>query len=153
MRGQDDQRAFSGTSLIPLDGTGTTSSVWLELKPLYQFDPNTGNPVLDSTGNQKPYLPTDLGTNQPAGGVLYGASLKLPDEPSDWYIDVILYDNAVNPFDTSEKYNAIIYDNVWGFSSAPPVTPRQSDILVVSDYALGQKFFKSRFRAVAVRRG
>ena len=143
--GFDDQAAFSGSELTPLDGTAGNAAVWLELKPLYHFDPNTGNPLLDASGNPRPYLPTELGTSQPAGGVLYGASLTLPNEPSDWYMDVILYDNAVNPFDTNEKYNTIIYDNVWGFSSAPPITPRASDILVVSDYALGQKFFDSRF--------
>jgi hypothetical protein len=144
--GQDDQGDFAGGNrLIPLDGTGVQPAVWLELKPLYQFDSTSGNPILDGSGNQKQWLPKDIGANQPAGGVLYGAALKLPDEPSDWYMDVILYDNAVNPFNVAEKSNAIIYDNVWGFSSAPPITPRTSDILVVADYALGQKFFNSRF--------
>ena len=123
--GADDQLAFSGTNFPPLNGQGGRPNVWLELKPLTDAD---GNPVLPADGR---------------GGVLYGATWKLPAEASDWYLDVVMYDNAVSPFGTGSS-NWIIYDNVWGFSTALPPNATEKDILFVSDYTLGQKFFISR---------
>ena len=138
-----DSRAFIGTSMPPLDG-GTyngvkTPNVWLRLKPLVDLNTD-GTPKLDGNGNTIPIRPADG-----KGGVLYGATWNIPTEASDWYMDVILYDNAVNPFTATQRSNAIIYDNVWGFSSAPPIAGQATDILFVSDYTLGQKFFSSRF--------
>ena len=64
---------------------------------------------------------------------------------SDMILDVILYDNAVYPFDSSgaTQSNWKIYDNVWGFTTRPFNSTGQ--ILYVSDYDTGQKFFSSRF--------
>ena len=142
--GSADATAFAGSANPPLiEGSGSLNageSVWLELKPLYRRDPATGKPLLDGNNNPIPETPSD---NQ--GGVLYGATLTVPNEASDWYMDVILYDNAVNPFNPSQTSNFIIYDNVWGFSTALPIAGNAVDILVVSDYTLGQKFFTSRF--------
>ena len=138
--GLDDQLAFSGSSNPPLDGTNGTKSVWLELKPLFKRNAD-GSVATDANGNAIPEVPSDG-----QGGVLYGATLTLPKEASDWYIDVIAYDNAKNPFSTTgSQSNWIIYDNVWGFSTATPISAGREDVLVVADYVLGQKFFQSRF--------
>lgn len=126
--GNDDQLAFSGSNNPPLDGTNGRVAAWLKLEPV--VDEATGNPIKPADGR---------------GGVLYGAKWKIPAEASDWYIDVIAYDNATNPFRLGTgTSNWIIYDNVWGFSSALPLNPSDYDVLFVSDYTLGQKFFASR---------
>ena len=67
-----------------------------------------------------------------AGGVLYSANWITPISPSDFYIDVIAYDHAY------KGANWRIYDNIWGFTTQQ--FNNSHDILVVSDYALGQKF-------------
>jgi len=137
--GDDDIAAFSGNSHPPLDGKNGTQNVWLQLKPLLERNAD-GSPKKDANGNTIPLRPSDG-----RGGVLYGSTWTIPTQASDWYLDVIVYDNAVNPFDPTQRSNFIIYDNVWGFSSAPPISGQATDILFVSDYTLGQKFFTSRF--------
>lgn len=137
--GFNDSFAYSGIFMPPLDGNNGRANVWLKLSPIVELNED-GTPRRDSNGNTIPVRPSDG-----SGGVLYGATWKIPDEASDWYIDVIAYDNAVHPFSAGEKYNAIIYDNVWGFSSAAPLSGQATDVLVVMDYALGQKFFATRF--------
>jgi Tol biopolymer transport system component len=124
--GWDDFTAFSGSNFPPLDGQNGRPNAWLKLEPLKD---ESGNPITPADGR---------------GGVLYGASWTLPSEASDWYTDVILYDNAVNPFNSGSRSNWIIYDNIWGFSTALPLSPQQQDVLVVADHTLGQKFFASR---------
>ncbi|MBV9848835.1 MAG: carboxypeptidase regulatory-like domain-containing protein [Armatimonadetes bacterium] len=59
----------------------------------------------------------------------YSATWVSPTSPSDFYMDVIIYDN---------QNNWRIFDNVWGFSTLPFSTAH--DILLVNDNALGQKF-------------
>ncbi len=124
-----DATAFSGGNNRPLDGRFGTPNCWVKL-------------------NRLPDQPSDG-----QGGVLYGASVVLPTDPSDWYVDVILYDKAVNPFNVGQRSNWIIYDNIWGFSTAVGFNPREQDILFISDYMLGQKFFNSRFGGDASSRG
>ena len=119
--GLDDIAAFSGKAVLN-NAALTANGVWLKLAPL-GVAPQQGGP----------------------GGQLYGASWKVPAEASDWYMDVILFDNAVNPIAPTQTNNWIIYDNVWGFSTALSLSPQTVDLLVVMDYALGQKFFASRF--------
>jgi hypothetical protein len=118
-----------GTYAIPGGGTRTTPAIWLPLQRLPQAD-------------------QDRDTE---GGVLYGASWKIPGNASDWFIDVVAYDNAVNPYAPNNpnngRFNFIIYDNVWGFSSAP--FSGVANLLMVSDYALGQKFQAGRFGSSA----
>lgn len=72
------------------------------------------------------------------GGLLYSVSWLTPQSQSDWYLDVIGYDNAKN---------WRIYDNVWGFTTQAWVGG--NNILVVSDNTLGQKFAASTFNGVA----
>jgi hypothetical protein len=141
--GLDDGAAFSGINLPPLDGRNGRQNVWLRLTPIIERNED-GTPRLDGNGNTIPVRPADG-----AGGVLYGAEWNTPSEASDWYVDVICYDNAVNPFNVNQRSNAIIYDNVWGLSTAAPISGQQVDILVVMDHALGQKFFSSRFGTLA----
>ncbi|HVK05387.1 MAG TPA: carboxypeptidase regulatory-like domain-containing protein [Armatimonadaceae bacterium] len=127
--GVDDRLAYTGVSAGgPFDGSGANRpGVWLELLPLVD---GNGNAIRPKDGR---------------GGILYGANWKIPAESSDWVIDVICYDNAVNPFAPAQRSNWIIYDNVWGFSSALPISGQSQDVLVISDYSLGQKFFAARF--------
>ncbi|MBC8137706.1 MAG: PD40 domain-containing protein, partial [Fibrella sp.] len=130
--GVDDLSAFSGSRFAPpLDPTvaddpnvANDNGIWLKLEPLPQAQQDNN------------------------GGVLYGASWTIPGEASDWYMDVILYDNAINPFSdptNPDRSNWIIYDNVWGFSSAIGLGGDNVNLLFVSDYTLGQKFVKTRF--------
>jgi hypothetical protein len=127
--GQDDRNAFTASNNPPMLGQDAQHpSCWLELKRLND-------------------LPADG-----QGGVLYGATWNIPVEASDWYIDVIAVDNAVNPYDirpNASTGNWIMYDNVWGFSSARPISPQEVDVLFVADYTLGQKFFRPRFGQTA----
>ena len=83
-----------------------------------------------------------------AGGVLYTVNLTAPASGSDFYVDVIAYDKAVFPNIPNTGYqgtrtNWRIYDNVGGFSTNQSIG--NNDILVVSDYALGQKFAATTF--------
>lgn len=79
-------------------------------------------PELDDNGN-----PTDW----------YVATWRTPDIPSDFYLDVIVRDNAGNEF---------IYDNITGFTTQQ-FTGSQN-ILLVSDYMSGQIFVQNRVAAI-----
>ncbi len=94
------------------------------------------------------WLKLNFVSRDPVTGVgTYTATWTTPSVPSDYHIDVIVYDNAVDPF-WGEKINWKIYDNVWGFSTQAFQAGR--GILFVSDYAAGQKFFSSRFGEAAL---
>lgn len=135
LAGVDDQNAFSGQANPPRPTANAT----------------------DANGNNIPaeYLkmtrvPANLQDNK--GGVLYSVTWKTPASPSDFYLDVIAYDKAVfptlpagtSPRYDGQKFNWRIYDNVGGFSTQQAL-PNNNDILVVSDYALGQKFAATTF--------
>ncbi len=67
--------------------------------------------------------------------------------PSDYYVDLIAYDKAIDPADTNNRSNWIIYDNIWGFSTEPFIS--QNPVLYVDDYGCGQKWprgLKGSFR-------
>ncbi len=78
-------------------------------------------------------------------GVYSGTWTTPANFPSDWIIDVILRDRAVNPFDPTQAVNWKIYDNVWGFTTKP--FQALSNVLYVDDYDTGQKFLNNRFGA------
>jgi len=80
--------------------------------------------------------------DQVTGVQTYEATWTTPTTPSDYVVDVIAYDQAVDPF-YGGAVNWKIYDNVWGFSTQP--FEAAHGMLFVSDYAAGQKFFTSRF--------
>ncbi|MBB6048994.1 carboxypeptidase regulatory-like domain-containing protein [Armatimonas rosea] len=121
----NDRFAFTGAANPPLDGNGGRPNAWLRLQPLVDIN---GDPIKPADGR---------------GGVLYGAKWRMPAEASDWIIDVIAYDNATNPYGGGSR-NWIIYDNVWGFSTAAIPNSPDVDTLFVSDNTLGQKFFIAR---------
>ena len=119
LAGVDDQQAFSGVFNAP-------RPEWLHLTK-----------VAAASQDNK-------------GGVLYTATWTTPTSGSDFYLDVIAYDLAVFPTlpaNTSNyqggSVNWRIYDNVGGFSTNQSIG--NNDILVVSDYALGQKFAGTTF--------
>lgn len=97
----------------------------------------------DASGNPRArnyWLPLQK-VSEEADGAIYEGSWSTPaDNPSDWYIDVIVYDRAINPFNPNQRSNWKIYDNVWGFSTRPFSASHK--ILFVSDYTLGQKFLR-----------
>ncbi len=108
--GVDDLAAFSGADA---SGNPRAQGYWLRLQKV----------------------------SEEADGDIYEGSWATPaDNPSDWYIDVIVYDRAINPFNPNQRSNWKIYDNVWGFSTRPFSASHK--ILFVSDYALGQKFLR-----------
>lgn len=83
-----------------------------------------------------------------AGDGIYTNLWQTPDVASDYYIDIIAYDKAVDPTNPANQQNWIIYDNMGGLSTQPLVPQRQC--LAVMDHALGQKWLrglKGAFRA------
>ena len=120
LAGVDDQQPFSGYAPYVA-------------RPATEWLPMTRLPAAQQDGQ---------------GGILYSVTWKTPTSPSDYYLDVIAFDQAAAPtaytnFTGLFGSNWRIYDNVWGFSTAP--FDASNDILVVSDYALGQKFATSTF--------
>jgi len=84
--------------------------------------------------------------DQTTGVSTYQGTWTTDSFPSDYYIDVIAFDNALNPFSSGNQDQGVnwkIYDNVWGFTTQ--TFQPAHNILFVSDYAAGQKFFSSRF--------
>ena len=124
--GTDDELAFSG-HLNPPD-----NEFWL---PLY--DDGAFDAVDPAQRGHEP-------TGEVKGDGVFSGSWRTPVAlPSDWIMDLIVYDNAVNPFDTNITTNWKIYDNVWGFSTKQFVS--QGSLLYVNDYDCGQKFFTTHF--------
>jgi len=123
--------------------TGTTTT----------FNPTTGRQVTATTFHPAEWLKmTRLPDAQQdgQGGALYSVTWTPPTSGSDFYLDVIAYDKAQFPnlaagtsAFSGERGNFRIYDNVWGFSTQRDIG--NNDILVVSDYALGQKFAATTF--------
>ncbi len=92
--------------------------------------------------------PISLGGHEPegekAGDGLYTNAWTTPSAfPSDWILDVIVRDNAIDPFASQSASNWKIYDNVWGFTSQP--FQGKGGILYVNDYDCGQRFFQTHF--------
>lgn len=136
MPGIDDATAFSGGVAPPdSDDPGNDYSnqggFWLRL---WDDGPIT-------QGGHEP-------VGEVAGDGVYTASWVTPASlPSDWILDVIVRDNAINPFnyldptDPNSRTNWKIYDNVWGFTTQP--FNGTSGILYVNDYDCGQKFLQT----------
>lgn len=92
--------------------------------------------------------PASAGGHEPPGEVandgVWTADWTTPvNFPSDWIIDVIVRDRAIDPFNPSATSNWKIYDNVWGFTTLPFLA--KNNALYVSDYDTGQKFLGGRF--------
>ena len=132
LAGVDDQQPFSG------DG---------KLRPTADGSDANGNPT-PAEWLRLTRMPQQDGQ----GGVLYTVNWTTPTSGSDFYLDFIAFDKAVAPAvytgtqlraGGSTGSNWRIYDNIGGFSTASSIG--SNDILVVSDYALGQKFAATTF--------
>ena len=73
-------------------------------------------------------------------GIWTGSWQTPANLPSDWVVDVIVFDKAVSPFGAGAN-NWKIYDNVWGFTTRPFQVDPRTTLLYVNDYDQGQKFF------------
>jgi hypothetical protein len=100
----------------------------------------SNRPPLDSQGNARWLRLKDDGVfpDKVAGDDIWSASWITPQNPSDYYVDLIAYDKAFNPRDPSQQQNWIIYDNIWGFSTQ--AFNSQNPVLVVDDHGTGQKW-------------
>ena len=132
LAGVDDQGSFSGVGQVRPTTNGT--------KPNGTLAPAEWLQMTRVPDAQQDNL----------GGVLYTATFTTPASASDFYLDVIAFDQAVFPNipqGTSNyvggKVNWRIYDNIGGFSTVQSLP--NNDILVVSDYTLGQKFAATSF--------
>ena len=129
LAGVDDQQPFSGAGKV---------------RPTVNDQFGQGNAAEWLQMNR---LPDSQQDGQ--GGVLYSVPWVTPTTGTDFFLDVIAYDKAVQPGNTANNGGFVsgsnwrIYDNIWGFSTASSIG--NNDILVVSDYALGQKFAASTF--------
>lgn len=95
------------------------------------------------------WLQLQFASRDPLTGVAtYKATWKTDNFPSDYIVDIIAYDNSVNPFGSGEQSNWKIYDNVWGFTTQ--TFQAAHNILFISDNGTGQKFFGSRFGNLAL---
>lgn len=121
----DDVIAFSGGQHPPDDST---------IPPSTNFFPDGENGYWLQL--------VDDGTNT---GTYTGTWQTPVGFASDMVIDVILYDNAVYPFDTTggTTSNWKIYDNIWGFTTKRFTS--QGQVLYVDDYDSGQKFLNASF--------
>ncbi len=137
MAGIDDQGAFSGGTF----GQGTDRPT-----ANYSATVNGSTATHPAEWLQLTRVPAVQQDNN--GGVLYTVTWITPLTGSDFYVDVIAYDKAAFPNLPSSQYtgqrtNWRIYDNVGGFSTNQSVG--DNEILLVSDYALGQKFAATSF--------
>ena len=132
LAGVDDQGSFSGRGTVRPTTNGTKPNGTLAPAEWLQM-----TRVPDAQQDNK-------------GGVLYTVTLTTPASASDFYLDVIAYDQAVFPnipqgtsIYGGGQVNWRIYDNIGGFSTQQSLP--NNDILVVSDYTLGQKFAATTF--------
>lgn len=133
----EQERIFIGSN--PSDPQVNTYATPTYIASLDDFWAFTGG----SNAPDPSWLRLQFESRDPATGVeTFSATWTTPVSPSDYVIDVIAYDNAVDPFQGG-AVNWKIYDNIWGFSTQPFQAGR--GLLFVSDYAAGQKFFSSRF--------
>lgn len=127
--------ADQGQAYVPLFvevGQQAINPITYEYKDPYSLVRLGFNGSLDDTLELTPE--TDNNGN-PTG--LYVGTWRTPDIPSDFYLDVIVRDNAGNEF---------IYDNISGFTTQQFTGSHH--ILLVSDYMGGQIFVQNRVDAI-----
>ena len=84
---------------------------------------------------------------------VFSAQWVTPPAGSDFYVDLIAYDNAFNPQAPAQQQNWILYDNIWGFSTE--AFSGNDPVLVVDDHGNGQKWprgLKGAFRTFSTYR-
>lgn len=101
---------------------------------------NANRPPLDANGGQRWLRLNDDGVfpDLTAGDDVYSSSWVSPQDPSDYFVDLICYDKAFDPTTPSAQQNWIMYDNIWGFSTQPFVST--NPVLYVDDNGAGQKW-------------
>ncbi len=107
-----------------------------EYKDPYVLAPLGFNGRLEDTLALR-YVPDDPNNPDPTQSGWWEVTWRTPDVASDFYIDVIVRDNAGNEF---------LYDNISGFTTK--IFTGGNRILLVSDYAAGQMFVQNRIGAV-----
>ncbi|MDR3710261.1 MAG: carboxypeptidase regulatory-like domain-containing protein [Capsulimonadaceae bacterium] len=153
------------------NGSGGTNE-FVELQISSSFDASTAYNSTTSTG-VIPATVVNTGTSggglfqsgatlyekqSAGGGVKFMTTLTTPSTGSDFYLDLIAFDNSYYPApynvedaanatlsSTNRLYNWRIYDNVDGFTTQ--AFSQVNGILVVNDHALPQKFFGGTFGA------
>ncbi len=132
--------SFTGLDTVPAD---YSTPYWLAgIDDQQPFSGNSSKIRPNTQWLQMTRLPAAQQDGQ--GGLLYSVTWKTPTSQSDYYLDVIAFDNAVAPGAAAGSgSNWRIYDNISGFSTQAAINT--NDILLVSDYALGQKFAASTF--------
>lgn len=110
---------------------------------------NLNRPPFDANGNPRWLRLQDDGRfpDQVADDGVFSAQWVTPNDPSDFYVDLIAYDKAFNPRNTSQVGNWIIYDNIWGFSTQSYTA--SNPVMFVDDNGAGQKWprgLKGSFR-------
>jgi len=131
------QRIFIGNGTTGTPGTFADPKYIASVDDFFAFSGSAAPP--DNGWLQLQFVSRDAAT----GVATYSAPYTTSNFPSDWVIDVIAYDNAINPFAANQKSNWKIYDNVWGFTTQ--AFTASHNILFVNDNGAGQKFFGSRF--------
>jgi len=143
LAGVDDQRAFSGG----IFGQGTDRPVANYTTTSQARDVNRTQTTTTHPAEWLQLTRVPAAQQDNLGGVLYTVTWNTPLSGSDFYVDVIAYDKATFPnipgANAGGRSNWRIYDNVGGFSTNQSI--QNNDILVVSDYALGQKFAGTTF--------
>ncbi len=136
----DDAVAFTGSGVLAAFTPGSTASTgivnyWLQLHDNGP-DPNLAHTTLAQQAGNEP-------RGEISGDGIWTGSWKTPANlPSDWVVDVIVFDKAIDPF-TGNANNWKIYDNVWGLTTRPFQVDPRANILYVNDYDAGQKFFST----------
>jgi hypothetical protein len=137
--GVDDAENWSGN--LTAAETGLPGRPWSQPGGAPWSPAALGNrPPLDEGGNNRWLRLVDNGVfpDQVRNDGIFSASWVTPTVPSDYYVDLITYDNAFNPQDPNRKHNWIIYDNIWGFSTQAFIS--RNPILYVDDNGAGQKW-------------
>jgi len=134
-----DSGPVSDTALLPPFGLAASYASYIPgVSDATAWSGSANRPPLDG-GMQPRWLQLhDDGVfpDLQAGDNVYSSSWVTPNTPSDYYVDLIAYDKAVNPQVPAAQQNWIIYDNIWGFSTQPFVSQRP--ILYVDDNGAGQ---------------
>jgi len=116
---------------------------------LFNPVPTSNRPPQDASGGQRWLRMHDDGIfpDLKPNDSIFSAEWVTPQDPSDFYVDLIAYDKAFNPRDPGQQENWIVYDNIWGFSTQAFIS--HNPVLFVDDNGAGQKWprgLKGAFR-------
>ena len=147
--------AMNGNTQTQIDASNPASFTIPQYIPgLDDLAPYSGQPEpSDPVSGNPEWITLKPIVDDKNGGIIYEGTWQTPGLPSDWYVDTITYDNALNDISNTtgagdKAVNWRIYDNVWGFSTLAFVkSTNPGDILLVNDYMLPQKFLSQGIAA------